>query len=101
MNKNTKTTIIILSSLVALIGIGIATGFITFNPIDKSKPSYAKDQQCFEELKAKLTPDEMMEIIMPFVQAKADAERMAEDGLQASKAIDDLIKGLDDPSKMN
>ncbi len=62
MNKNTKTTIIILSSLVALIGIGIATGFITFNPIDKSKPSYAKDQQCFEELKEKLTPDEMMEI---------------------------------------
>ena len=45
--------------------------------------------------------DEMMEVIMPFVQAKADAERMAEDGLQASKAIDDLIKGLDDPSKMN
>ena len=62
MNKNTKTTIIILSSLVALIGIGIATGFITFNPIDKSKPSYAKAQQCFEELKEKLTPDEMMEI---------------------------------------
>ena len=30
--------------------------------IDKSKPSYAKDQQCFEELKEKLTPDEMMEI---------------------------------------
>ena len=62
MNKNTKTTIIILSSLVALIGIGVATGFITFNPIDKSKPSYAKDQQCFEELKEKLTPDKMMEI---------------------------------------
>ena len=61
--QKTKTTIIILSSLVALIGIGITTGFITFNPIDKSKPSYAKDQQCFEELKAKLTPDEMMEIM--------------------------------------
>jgi hypothetical protein len=63
MNKNKKTTVIILSSLAALAGIGIATGFITFNPIDKSKPSYAKDQQCFEELKVKLTPEEMMEIM--------------------------------------
>jgi len=63
MNKNTKTTVIILSSLAALVGIGFATGFITFNPIDKSKPAYAKDQQCFEELKAKLTPEEMMEIM--------------------------------------
>ena len=45
--------------------------------------------------------DEMIAIIMPFVQAKADAERMAEDGLQASKAIDDLIRGLNDPGKMN
>ena len=55
--------IIILSSLVALIGIGIATGFITFNPIDKSKPSYAKDQQCFEDLKRKNSPQELMEIM--------------------------------------
>jgi hypothetical protein len=38
---------------------------------------------------------------MPFVQAKADAERMGEDGLQASKAIDDLIRGLNDPGKLN
>ena len=61
--KNTKTTIIILSSLVALIGIGIATGFITFNHIDKSKPAYINNKKCFEELKAKLTPDKMMEIM--------------------------------------
>jgi len=45
--------------------------------------------------------DEMLNIIMPFVQAKADAERMGEAGLQASKAIDDLIRGLNDPSKLN
>ena len=74
MNKNTKTTIIILSSLVVLIGIGIATGFITFNPIDKSKPAYAKDQQCFEELKAKLTPEEMMEIMKKKIMTQSHCD---------------------------
>jgi hypothetical protein len=63
MNKNTKMTVIILSSLAAFVGIGIATGFIQFTPLKKPQSSYARDQQCFEELKAKLTPQEMVEIM--------------------------------------
>ena len=63
MNKNTKTTIIILSSLVALIGTGIATGFINFTPMQSGKPSLAKDKKCFEDLKRKNSPQELMEIM--------------------------------------
>ena len=41
-NNNTKNTIIILSTLAALVGIGIATGFINFTPMQSGKPSLAK-----------------------------------------------------------
>ena len=36
-NKNTKKTIIILSSLALVIIIGVATGVITFDPPEDSK----------------------------------------------------------------
>ena len=36
-NKNTKKTIIILSSLALVIIIGVATGIITFDPPEDSK----------------------------------------------------------------
>ena len=62
-NNNTKKTIIILSTLAALIGIGIATGFINFTPMQSGKPSLAKDKKCFEDLKRKNSPQELMEIM--------------------------------------
>ena len=56
LNKNTKRTIIILSSLAAVIIIGIATGVITFDPVTKSKSNtYGKSEQCFAKLKKKLS----------------------------------------------
>ena len=64
-NNNTKKTIIILSTLAALVGIGIATGFINFTPMKQmgGKPNYSKSQKCFEDLKRKSTPQEMMAIM--------------------------------------
>jgi len=62
-NNNTKKTIIILSTLAALVGIGIATGFINFTPMQSGKPSLAKDTKCFEDLKRKNSPQELMEIM--------------------------------------
>ena len=62
-NNNTKKTIIILSTLAALVGIGIATGFINFTSMQSGKPSLAKDTKCFEDLKKKNSPQELMEIM--------------------------------------
>ena len=62
-NNNTKKTIIILSTLAALVGIGKATGFINFTPMQSGKPSLAKDTKCFEDLKKKNSPQELMEIM--------------------------------------
>ena len=62
-NNKTKKTIIILSTLAALVGIGIATGFINFTPMQRGKPSLAKDTKCFEDLKKKNSPQELMEIM--------------------------------------
>ena len=62
-NNNTKKTIIILSTLAVLVGIGIATGFINFTPMQSGKPSLAKDKKCFEDLKRKNSPQELMEIM--------------------------------------
>jgi hypothetical protein len=48
--------------------------------------------------------DEFMKFIMPFISQKAAEEQAAEmDGLDDMKisAVDELIKGLDDPGKMN
>ena len=62
-NNNTKKTIIILSTLAALVGIGTATGFINFTPMQSGKPSLAKDKKCFEDLKRKNSSQELMEIM--------------------------------------
>ena len=53
-NKNTKKTIIILSSLALVIIIGVATGVITFDPPEDSKNlnrAQKKSDQCFQKLK--------------------------------------------------
>ena len=64
LNKNTKRTIIILSSLAAVIIIGIATGVITFDPVTKSKSNtYGKSEQCFAKLKKKLSKEKMLDKI--------------------------------------
>ena len=51
------------STLAVLVGIGIATGFINFTPMQSGKPSLAKDKKCFEDLKRKNSPQELMEIM--------------------------------------
>ena len=49
LKKNTKRTIIILSSLAAVIIIGIVSGIITYVPITKSKNNtFGKSDKCFE-----------------------------------------------------
>ena len=54
LKKNTKRTIIILSSLAAVIIIGIVSGIITYVPITKSKNNtFGKSDKCFEKLKNK------------------------------------------------
>jgi|TARA_B100001964_G_C13635976_1_gene338431 hypothetical protein len=64
LNKNTKRTIIILSSLAAVIIIGIATGVINFDPVTKSKSNtYGKSDQCFAKLKKKLSKEKMLAIM--------------------------------------
>ena len=64
LNKNTKRTIIILSSIAAVIIIGIATGVITFDPVTKSKSNtYGKSEQCFAKLKKKLSKEKMLAIM--------------------------------------
>ena len=53
-NKNTKKTIIILSSLALVIIIGVATGVITFDPPKDSKnlnSAHKTSDQCFQNLK--------------------------------------------------
>ena len=55
LKKNTKRTIIILSSLAAVIIIGVASGIINYIPITKSKNNtFGKSDKCFEKLKNKL-----------------------------------------------
>ena len=64
LKKNTKITIIILSSLAALIIIGIASGIINYVPITKSKNNtFGESDKCFEKLKNKLSREELMAIM--------------------------------------
>ena len=62
--KNSKRTIIILSSLAAVIIIGVASGIINYIPITKSKNNtFGKSDKCFEKLKNKLSREELMAIM--------------------------------------
>ena len=64
-NKNTKKTIIILSSLALVIIIGVATGVITFDPPEDSKNlnrAQKKSDQCFQKLKQKVSKEKLMAI---------------------------------------
>ena len=63
-NKNTKKTIIILSSLALVIIIGVATGVITFDPPEDSKNlnRAQKSDQCFQKLKQKVSKEKLMAI---------------------------------------
>ena len=64
LKKNTKRTIIILSSLAAVIIIGIVSGIITYVPITKSKNNtFGKNDKCFEKIKNKLSREELMAIM--------------------------------------
>ena len=64
LKKNTKRTIIILSSLAAVIIIGIVSGIITYVPITKSKNNtFGKSDKCFEKIKNKLSREELMAIM--------------------------------------
>ena len=61
-NKNTKKTIIILSSLALVIFIGVATGVITFDPPEDSKNlnrAQKKSDQCFQKLKQKVNKEKI------------------------------------------
>ena len=69
-NKNMKMTMIILSTLAILIGIGIVTGKLDFTRMDQAswlrsgeKKNYSKSQKCFEDLKRKTTQQELMKIM--------------------------------------
>ncbi|MCH2295389.1 MAG: hypothetical protein MK488_10490 [SAR324 cluster bacterium] len=64
-NKNTKKTIIILSSLALVIIIGVATGVITFDLPEDSKNlnrAQKKSDQCFQKLKQKVSNEKLMAI---------------------------------------
>ena len=64
-NKNTKKTIIILSSLALIIIIGVATGVITFDLPEDSKNlnrAQKKSDQCFQKLKQKVSNEKLMAI---------------------------------------
>ena len=64
-NKNTKKTIIILSSLALVIIIGVATGVITFDLPEDSKNlnrAQKKSDQCFKKLKQKVSKEKLMAI---------------------------------------
>ena len=64
-NKNTKKTIIILSSLALVIIIGVASGVITFDPPEDSKNlnrAQKKSDQCFQKLKQKVSKEQLMAI---------------------------------------
>ena len=65
LKKNQKKTIIILSSLVIVIVIGIATGVITFEPPEDSKNlnrAQKKSDECFQKLKLKFDNKKLMAI---------------------------------------
>ena len=65
LKKNRKKTIIILSSLVIVIVIGIATGVITFEPPEDSKNlnrAQKKSDECFQKLKLKFDNKKLMAI---------------------------------------
>ena len=65
-NKNTKKTIIILSSLALVIIIGVASGVITFDLPEDSKNlnrAQKKSDQCFQKLKQKVSKEKLMAII--------------------------------------
>ena len=64
-NKNTKKTIIIISSLALVIIIGVATGVITFDPPEDSKNlnrAQKKSYQCFQKLKMKVSKERFVAI---------------------------------------
>lgn len=64
LKSNTKKTIIILSTLAAILAIGAATGVVTYVPITKSKNNtFGKSDKCFQELKKELPPAELMTIM--------------------------------------
>ena len=65
LKKNTKKTIIILSSLAMVIVIGITTGVITFQPPEDSKNlnrAQKKSDECFQKLKLKFDNKKLMAI---------------------------------------
>ncbi len=60
--KSHRVSYAIVGVLIVLLIIGYASGFIVFNSVEKG-PNYSKSDQCFEQLKAKHSPQEMMQLI--------------------------------------